>query len=261
MKVIRTMPSDGWVPVANTTAQNHQLSWRARGLLLELLSYPDGYDLTFDRLMTRAKLAGGNCEGRDAMRKAMQELETAGLIKHVRKRIRGDVGDRIAWATVTVVCDTAEGLVRGTAFQEPGDSGGRPSSMSAAQELSNNTDSSKMYDQDVAGQHFSSLDSAREGQQARKQDRHAALERTWSLVDRLSDEHLRNALLDFERKRPAIYRECRQSAISQFERGEVQTLKGEDRGLATDRLSYKYAIMHYQEKLPPWIVKHLRNAA
>lgn len=261
MKVIRTMPPDGWVPVANTTAQNHQLSWRARGLLLELLSYPDGYDITFDRLMMRAKLAGGNCEGRDAMRKAMQELERAGLIAHVRKRIRGDVGDRIAWATVTVVCDTAEGLLRGTARQEPGESGSRPASKTEGQELSNKTDTSKMYDQHVAAQHSSSLASAREGQQARKQDRRAALERTWSLVDRLSDEHLRNALLDFERKRPAVYRKCRKLAIGQFESGEVHVLKGEDRGLATDRLSYKYAIQHYADRLPPWIVKHLRNAA
>lgn len=261
MKVIRTMPPDGWVPVANTTAQNHQLSWRARGLLLELLSYPDGYDLTFDRLMTRAKLAGGNCEGRDAMRKAMQELEKAGLVTHVRKRIKGDVGDRIAWATVTVVCDTAEGLLRGTGFQEPGGSGSRSSSMTEDQELSNKTDTSNTYDQDAAGQHSSSLASAREGQQARKQDRRAALERTWSLVDRMGEEQLRNALLDFERKRPVIYRDCRQSAIGQFERGEVHVLKGEDRGLATDRLSYKYAIQHYADRLPPWIVKHLRDAA
>lgn len=261
MKVIRTMPPDGWVPVANTTAQNHQLSWRARGLLVELLSYPDGYDITFDRLMARAKAAGDACEGRDAMRKAMQELERAGLVAHVRKRVKGAVGQRIAWATVTVVSDTAEGVLRGTGFQEAGDSGVRSSSMTEGQELSNKTDSLNTDHQDVASQHSSSLDFAREGQQARKQDRRAELERTWSLVDRLSELQLRNALLDFERKRPAIYRECRQSAISQFENGEVSVLRGESRGLATDRLSYKYAIQHYAERIPPWIVKHLRNAA
>ncbi|MET9073894.1 hypothetical protein ABZX95_17340 [Streptomyces sp. NPDC004232] len=261
MKVIRTMPPDGWVPVANTTAQNHQLSWRARGLLVELLSYPDGYDLTFDRLMARAKLAGGACEGRDAMRKAMQELERAGLIAHVRKRVKGEVGDRIAWATVTVVCDSPEALLRATGFQEAGRSGGQSSSMTESQELSNKTGSLNTDHQDSAGQHSSSLAFAREGQQASKQDRRATLERTWSLVDRLDEPQLRNALLDFERKRPAIYRECRQAAISQFEHGEVHVLKGESRGLATDRLSYKYAIQHYAEKLPPWIVKHLREAA
>lgn len=255
------MPPDGWVPVANTTAQNHQLSWRARGLLLELLSYPDGYDITFDRLMARAKLAGGKCEGRDAMRKAMQELEKAGLIAHVRKRLKGEVGNRIAWATVTVVCDSPAGILRATGFQEPGDPVGRSSSMTEDQEVSNKTGSLNTDHKDVAGQHSSSLASAREAQQARKQDRRDALERTWSLVDRLSELQLRNALLDLERKRPAIYRECRQSAIGQFESGEVSVLKGESRGLATDRLSYKYAIQHYAEKLPPWIVKHLRDAA
>ncbi|MFI9598892.1 hypothetical protein ACIHCX_03255 [Streptomyces sp. NPDC052043] len=255
------MPPDGWVPVANTTAQNHQLSWRARGLLLELLSYPDGYDITFDRLMARAKLAGGNCEGRDAMRKAMQELERAGLVAHVRKRVKGEVGNRIAWTTVTVVSDSPEALDRATGFQEAGDSGGQSSSMTAEQELSNKTDSSNTDHQDAAGQHSSSLAFAREGQQARAQDRRTNLERLWSVVDRLDELQLRNALLDFERKRPTIYRECRQAAISQFQNGDVHVLKGESRGLAADRLSYKYAIQHYDSRLPPWIVKHLRDAA
>lgn len=253
MKVIRTMPPDGWVPVANTTAQNHQLSWRARGLLLELLSYPDGYDITFDRLMTRAKLAGGNCEGRDAMRKAMQELEKAGLIVHVRKRIRGDVGDRIAWATVTVVCDTAEGLVRGTGLQEPGGSGSRPSSMTEGQELSNNTDTSKTYDQDVEGQHSSSLAIAREGQQASQQDHDARLQRLYDGANQLDDERLRRLLLQFEKKRPRVYRDQRQKALAQLGREAPEELHSVR---AVDLLSYKYALLHYAEKgLPDWLVR------
>jgi hypothetical protein len=253
------MPADGWVPVANTTAQNHQLSWRARGLLLELLSYPDGYDLTFDRLMARAKLAGGNCEGRDAMRKAMQELERAGLIAHVRKRVKGEVGERIAWVTVTVVCDSAEGLLRATGFQEAGGSGGRPSSMTEGQEVSNKTDSLNTDHQDAVGQHSASLAIAREGQQASAQDREdrrAQLERLYEAANHLDDERLRRLLLQFEQKRRRIYRDCRNDAISQLQREDPLVLKSSDSVRAIDLLSYKYALQHYAEKgLPNWLVR------
>lgn len=253
MRVIRTMPQDGWVPIANTTAQDHQLSWRARGLLLELLSYPDGYDLTFDRLMARAKLAGGNCEGRDAMRKAMQELEKAGLIAHVRKRIKGDVGDRIAWMTVTVVCDRPEGIVRATAFQEAGGPGGQSSSKAEGQELSNNTDYTKTDQQDLAGQSSSSLAIAREGRQASQQDRDAQLQRLYDGANQLDDGRLRRLLLQFEKKRPQVYRDKRQRALSQLQREAPDELHSVR---AVDLLSYKYALLHYAEKgLPTWLVR------
>ena len=259
MKVIRTMPADGWVPIANTTAQNHQLSWRARGLLLELLSYPDGYDLTFDRLMARAKAAGGHCEGRDAMRKAMQELERAGLVAHVRKRVKGEVGQRIAWTTVTVVSDSAEGVLRGPAFQEAGGPVGRSSSMTEDQEVSNKTDSLNTDHQDVAGQHSASLALAREGQQARQQDREdrqAQLQRLYEAANRLDDDRLRRLLLQFEQKRRRIYRDCRNDAIGQLQREAPLLLKGPDSVREIDLLSYKYALLHYAEKgLPTWLVR------
>ncbi|HMG65615.1 MAG TPA: hypothetical protein VK599_21940, partial [Streptosporangiaceae bacterium] len=77
------MPPDGWVPTANRTAQNRRLSWRAKGLLTDLLSFPDGYNITFDKLMAMAKAAGDpDVEGRDAMRRSMQELERKGYLAH-----------------------------------------------------------------------------------------------------------------------------------------------------------------------------------
>ena len=259
MKVIRTMPPDGWVPVANTTAQNHQLSWRARGLLLELLSYPDGYDITFDRLMSRAKAAGDACEGRDAMRKAMQELERAGLVAHIRKRVKGDVGQRIAWMTVTVVSDSVEGALRGTAFQEAGGPGGQSFSMTEDQELSNKTGSLNTDHKDVAGKHSASLALAREGQQACTQDREARqarLLRLYEAANQLDDDRLRRLLLQFEQKRRRIYRDCRNDAIGQLEREEPGILKSSDSVRAIDLLSYKSALQHYAEKgSPPWLIR------
>lgn len=259
MKVIRTMPKDGWVPVANTTAQNHQLSWRAKGLLLELLSYPDGYDLTFDRLMARAKSAGGKAEGRDAMRKAMQELERAGLLAHVRHRVEGSVGDRKEWRTETVVCDVpGVADVRGTGFQEPGGSVSRTSSNSADQEVSNNTVSTKTNQQDVMGQSSSALAGARAGQSASQQDQRAELKRLYAAAEDLGDDRLRRLLLQFERKRPRVYREQRQKTLAQLGREDPEALHSVR---DVDLLSFKYALQHYGSEgkpLPDWLVRFPR---
>lgn len=51
MRVIRTMPAEGWAPVANSATRDHYLSWRARGRLAELLFYPDGWQTTVDKLV------------------------------------------------------------------------------------------------------------------------------------------------------------------------------------------------------------------
>lgn len=253
------MPKDGWVPVANTTAQNHQLSWRAKGLLLELLSYPDGYDLTFDRLMARAKAAGGKAEGRDAMRKAMQELERAGLLAHVRHRVDGSVGDRKEWRTETVVCDVP-GMadVRGTGFQEPGGSVSRSSSNSAGQEVSNNTVSTKTEQQDVMGKSSSALAGAPAGQFAGQQGRQVVLKRLYAAAEELNDGQLRRLLLQFEQKRPRIYREQRQKALAQLGREAPQDLRSVR---AVDLLSFMYGLQHYAgegKPVPDWLARFPR---
>ncbi|GGJ87037.1 hypothetical protein GCM10011583_18310 [Streptomyces camponoticapitis] len=260
MRVIRSMSPDGWVPIANVTAQNHKLSWRAKGLLLELLSYPDGYDLTFEKLMERARSAGGKAEGRDAMRKAMQELEQAGLLTHVRHRIDGSVGDRKQWRTETVVTDLpGVADVRATGLQDPGGSVTRSSSKSANQEVSNNTGSLKTDHQDDEGQHSSALAAARAGQLARgREGRRRELDRLYSAADKLNDDQVRRLLLQFERKRPRIYREQRQAALAQLGREKPDDLRSVR---AVDMLSFKYALQHYGgdgKPLPDWLVRFPR---
>lgn len=264
MKVIRTMPPEGWVPVANTTAQSRRLSWRAKGLLLDLLSFPDGYDITFDKLMSMAKAAGDkDVEGRDAMRRALQELERKGYIKHVRKRIDDEETERKFWRTETAVCDVAGVAdVRGTGFQEAGGSGTRTSSTSADQEVFNNTGSYKNDQQDEADQHCSALADARAGQQAGPQDRRRGeLHRLYEAANDLDDDRLRRLLLQFEKKRPRIYREQRQAAIGQLERENPGLLKGPSSVREVDLLSYKYALQHYSgddKPLPDWLVRFPR---
>lgn len=100
MKIVRTLPDEGWVPVANAAARDHRLSWRARGLLLELLSYPDGWDTTVEQLVRKAKRVSRNAEGRDAMLKAMAELANLGYVRYHRQR-----DEQCRWTTVIEVCD------------------------------------------------------------------------------------------------------------------------------------------------------------
>lgn len=255
MKIRRSRPESDFTIIPNSALRDDRLSYCARGVLAELLSRPNGWETNADALSDRARRHRGDVvgEGRRGLRSAFKELEAAGYM--VRRKEQGEKGRFI---TVLEVYDAPQdrGTARGTSASVTSVDG-----PSATGTSSVSTDGRSTDEEDAGDQHSSSLASAREAQQARKQDRRESLERTWSIVDRLSELQLRNALLDFERKRPAIYRECRQSAISQFENGEVSVLKGESRGLATDRLSYKYAIQHYDERLPPWIVKHLRNAA
>jgi hypothetical protein len=255
MKIRRSRPEADFTIIPNSTLRDDRLSYCARGVLSELLSRPNGWETNADALSDRARRHRGDIvgEGRRGLRSAFKELEAAGYM--IRRKEQGEKGRFI---TVLEVYDTPQdrGTARATSASVTSADG-----RSATGTSSGSTDLRSTDEEDAADQHSSSLASAREGQQARKQDRRDRLDRLWNVVDKFSEPQLRNALLDFERKRPAIYRECRQSAISQFESGEVSVLKGESRGLATDRLSYKYAIMHYDERLPPWIVKHLRDAA
>ncbi|MFF2852638.1 hypothetical protein ACFVT5_41055 [Streptomyces sp. NPDC058001] len=254
LKIRRSRPADNFTILPNATLRDDRLTYCARGVLAELLSRPEGWETNADALSDRARRHRGDVvgEGRRGLRSAFAELEAAGyIIRRKEKAARG------RFVTVLEVYDIPQdrGTARGTS------AGGTSVSATSVSGTSSRSSDGRSTDEEDAGdQHSSSLASAREGQQASKQDRRAALGRLWDVVDRLSEPRLRNALLDFERKRPAIYRECRQSAISQFENGEGHILKGESRGLATDRLSFKYAIQHYEGRLPPWIVKHLRDA-
>jgi hypothetical protein len=55
-----------------------RLSRRARGLLVELVSYWDGYEVSLKTL------AEGGTEGKDALNAAIRELETTGYLERTR---------------------------------------------------------------------------------------------------------------------------------------------------------------------------------
>lgn len=82
----------GWVPVPNETARDKRISRRALGLLVELLSYPSGWDNTADSLSAKGR------EGREGTRAAMRELESAGYVVQVRYSAGGGLWRTAAFA-------------------------------------------------------------------------------------------------------------------------------------------------------------------
>ncbi len=87
-------PDLGWTSVHNNTARDARLSFRARGVLLHLLSNADGFR------MTAADLVEAGREGRDAIRAALAELRQAGYLVVIRTQdAKGQ------WSTQTVVYD------------------------------------------------------------------------------------------------------------------------------------------------------------
>lgn len=112
--------------------------------------------------------------------------------------------------------------------------------------------------EDAAVEHSSSLAGAREGEGAGTQNRlRSDLQALYDAADGISDDRLRRHLLAFERRRPQIYRDCRQSALGQLggQKGGKQLIAGPDGVRIVDMLAFKYALRHYIDRLPDWLVK------
>ncbi|MEV6112011.1 helix-turn-helix domain-containing protein [Streptomyces sp. NPDC052109] len=93
-----------YVQVGNVIARHGNLSLEAVGLLVRLLSLPDGSGATVERI---AQLVPN---GRRSVQKAMAELIEAGYV-HTAKLQDPETG---RWVTITTVTDTPEGQVKPT---------------------------------------------------------------------------------------------------------------------------------------------------
>lgn len=80
MGVIRVEHNENYTTMSNYHLRDRRLSLRAMGLMSKMLSLPDDWDYTVSGLSFICK------EGRDAVRKALMELEEAGYL--VRKQAR-----------------------------------------------------------------------------------------------------------------------------------------------------------------------------
>lgn len=120
-------PADRFVMIANEALENADLTWRARGVLAYLLSRPEGWSTSAERL---AAMSPKGKEGRDAMRAVLNELEAAGYIRREKTQ-----DSRGRWATTLVVYDYPEPPVPATEpaktaaeppIVEPAKNGGSP---------------------------------------------------------------------------------------------------------------------------------------
>lgn len=91
---------DNFTIMPNEWARDKQLTRRARGLLLELLSHREGWEISVNSLVNNGQ------EGRDAIRKTLKELEDNGYLKRSQGR---DDNHRFG-ATNFILCDPADSI-------------------------------------------------------------------------------------------------------------------------------------------------------
>lgn len=84
MAVIRVIKNENYTTMSNYHLRDGKLSLRAKGLMSIILSLPDNWDYSVRGLAAICK------EGRDAVSKTIEELETAGYI--VRRQSRNGAG-------------------------------------------------------------------------------------------------------------------------------------------------------------------------
>ncbi|MFC9290234.1 hypothetical protein [Streptomyces sp. NPDC057052] len=98
MQVQRTKHSTGYVQIPNVIARHGRLSLEAVGLLVRLLSLPDGAGATVEKVAAQVP------NGRRSVSKAMNELVEAGYVQ--RAKLQDPETGR--WVTITTVTDTPD---------------------------------------------------------------------------------------------------------------------------------------------------------
>lgn len=101
MRIQRSRLTRDYVQVPNATARDDRLSHMARGVLVEILSQPDGWEATADEMWREsAAKHGKDSPGRRAFRGAFAELKQYGYITTCREPLPGG-----RHSTVLVISD------------------------------------------------------------------------------------------------------------------------------------------------------------
>jgi hypothetical protein len=254
VRIRRSKPVDNFTILPNATLRDDRLSYCARGVLAELLSRSSGWETNADALSERARRHRGDIvgEGRRGLRAAFKELEAAGYI--IRRKEQGAKGRFVTVLEVFDVPQSRSDRGTGGATSVNGTSA-RGTSATGTSSVS--TDRRSTDHEDAGDEHASSLAGAREGEDAGARKLRPDMQGWYDAADKLSDDRLRRHLLAFERKRPQIYRECRQAAIGQIggKPGGKALMAGPDGVRIIDLLSFKYALLHYEGRLPDWLIR------
>lgn len=264
MKIHRSRHEEHFTIFPNALIRDERLSYRARGVLMELLSRPDDWKSTADSLAIHARQKRVKGEGRDAMRGAFAELKAAGYI--VVEKGKGPGGTH---TSVLHVHDTPQDVTSKNA-QKPSSVRGTGNQSSdnqaSADQSSENQASKRRTGEGSTGERSTekeesfrdrsalsgsiASDQASDEIEAQQRQREQQLQRSeeelkrrWDLVDALSPEDLRAVMLKLEKQRPTIYRKARQDALGQHKGdGITGTPKG------VDNLACKFALLHYASK-------------
>ena len=86
MAVIRVQKTKNYTVMANYHLRDKRLSFKAKGLMSFMLSLPEEWDYTVNGLSAFAT------DGRDGVREALRELETAGYLRMGQSRTSGKFG-------------------------------------------------------------------------------------------------------------------------------------------------------------------------
>lgn len=90
-------PESGFVQIRNEVARDSRLSYKARGILIEILSRPDNWETSADAL------AASGPDGRTAVLSGLRELREAGYLETVRRRREDGT-----FNTISIVYDTPQ---------------------------------------------------------------------------------------------------------------------------------------------------------
>lgn len=103
MSIIRApRPDSGFTLVENAVIRDSRLSWRARGILIGLLSHTEDWRTDSTQIAREGK------EGREAVRAALRELEACGYLVRVKERAEGG-----RWVTNSYVFDRPQDVSAG----------------------------------------------------------------------------------------------------------------------------------------------------
>lgn len=110
----RSHPESGFTIIPDATLRDRRLSYKARGVLAELLSRPDDWETTADAMSRKAKADRGEAgEGRNVLRGTFAELARAGYLYRERRQVA-----RGRFTTVLHVFDTPDLLEAWQAAEE-----------------------------------------------------------------------------------------------------------------------------------------------